>query len=703
MSDTPNETVIVPMPPRIGKQQYAYQAHGIEILDEYAWLKAENWREVLRDGSLLSSDIREILLAENAYADAMLKHTDDLQKHLLSEMRARIKEDDVDVPAPDGSFVYYRRHRMGGQHPIFCRRSRNTAGDETVLLDGDEMGRGKAFFDIGTMRPSPDHKRLAWSLDEKGSELFTVRVRDVESGEDASDEVIETSGSVVWTADSLGFFYVLLDDNHRPHCVMHHRLGTDCKQDSKIYEEHDAGWFVSIHATQSGQYCVIDLHDHDSSETRLIDLRSPLAKPLVVAPRVRGLRYEVAAHGETLFILTNADNAEDFKIVTASIEAPSIWTDLVPHRAGRMITSMVAFADFLVRMEREDGLPRIVVRALSSAEEHRVAFDEEAYSLGLERMLEFDTHVLRFSYSSMTTPREIFDYDMRGRTRILRKRQEIPSGHDPKAYVTRRVYARAEDGELVPVSLLYARDTALDGSAPLLLQGYGAYGHATPASFNANRFSLVDRGFVYAIAHVRGGTDKGWRWYENGKLEHKPNTFTDFVSAARYLAQEKFTREGRIIGLGGSAGGMLMGAVANLAPELFAGIIADVPFVDVMNTMLDAELPLTPPEWLEWGNPATDKKAFDTILSYSPYDNIRAQHYPAILAQGGLTDPRVTYWEPAKWVARLRDRMTGGGPILLRTNMEAGHGGSAGRFDRLKEIALEYAFAIDCVQGERGV
>ncbi|MDB5651905.1 MAG: Oligopeptidase, partial [Hyphomicrobiales bacterium] len=372
-------------------------------------------------------------------------------------------------------------------------------------------------------------------------------------------------------------------------------------------------------------------------------------------------------------------------------------------RRGRMITSILALADQFVRLEREDGLPRIVVREIASGDEHHIAFEEEAYSLGLERMLEFETHLLRFSYSSMTTPREITDYDMLARTRVLRKRQEIPSGHDPKAYVTRRVYALATDGERVPVSLLYARDTPLDGSSPLLLQGYGAYGHASPASFSANRFSLVDRGFVYAIAHIRGGTDKGWHWYEDGKLDHKTNTFTDFIAVARHLAAENVTREGRIVALGGSAGGMLMGAIANMAPDLFAGIIADVPFVDVLNTMLDAELPLTPPEWLEWGNPITDRAAFDNILSYSPYDNVRAQHYPAILAQAGLTDPRVTYWEPAKWVARLRERMTGGGPILLRTNMDAGHGGAAGRFDRLKEIALEYAFAIDCVQGERGM
>jgi oligopeptidase B len=689
--------------PLVEKRPYSTSVHGVEISDEYAWLKAENWQEVLRDPSVLPADIRAVVEAENAYAEAMLAPNQSLQAHLVGEMRARIKEDDVDVPAPDGAFVYYRRHRQGGQHPLVCRRSRETAADEILLLDGDELGDGKAFFSIGTARHSPDHSLLAWSADEKGSELFTLRVRDIETGVDFDDVVSETAGNVVWSADSRAFFYVRLDDNHRPHRVFLHLLGTDTAQDACIYEEQDPGWFVSIHATQSRQFCVIDLHDHDSNEAHLIDLREPSAPPRMVLPRSPGLRYDVEAHGERLFIRTNANGAEDFKVVEASVAAPGDWRDLIPHRRGRMITSILALSDHFVRLEREDGLPRIIVRDIASGDEHHIAFEEEAYSLGLERMLEFDTHVLRFSYSSMTTPREITDYDLRDRTRVLRKRQEIPSGHDPKAYVTRRVYASATDGESVPVSLLYARDTPLDGSAPLLLQGYGAYGHASPASFSANRFSLVDRGFVYAIAHVRGGTDKGWHWYEDGKLDRKTNTFTDFIAAARHLAASNVTREGRIVALGGSAGGMLMGAVANMAPELFAGIIADVPFVDVLNTMLDAELPLTPPEWLEWGNPITDRAAFDTILGYSPYDNVRAQAYPAILAQAGLTDPRVTYWEPAKWVARLRDRMTEGGPILLRTNMDAGHGGAAGRFDRLKEIAVEYAFAVDCVQGERGL
>ena len=691
-----------PTPPRVEKRPHHFTLHGVEIADDYAWLKAANWQDVLRDPAVLPADIRAVLDAENTYAQAMLAPSQSLRDHLFTELRARIKEDDVDVPAPDGPYVYYRKHRQGGQHPLYCRRSRTTAGDEDIMLDGDALGEGKAFFQFGGVSISPDHTHVAWSCDDKGSELFTLRVRDLANGRDLPDEVIETSGGAVWSSEGTSFLYVRMDDNHRPHCVMLHRLGTQQSEDIVIYQEQDPGWFVGISRTQSRRFCVIELHDHASAEARLIDLDDVAAKPRLVAARKDNLRYDVDHHGERLIIRTNADGAEDFKLVTADLQTPGHWQDFLPHRHGTMIMSFVPLAHHLVRLERENGLPRIIIHTWASGEEHAIAFDEEAYSLGLESMREYTTTTLRFSYSSMTTPREIYDYDMETRTRVLRKRQEIPSGHETKLYVTRRIFAPAHDGELVPVSLLYRKDTALDGSAPLLLQGYGAYGHASPASFSAHRFSLVDRGFVYAIAHIRGGTDKGWRWYENGKLEHKPNTFADFISSARHLCAEKFTREGRIVALGGSAGGMLMGAIANQAPELFAGIIADVPFVDVLNTMLDAQLPLTPPEWVEWGNPAADEKAFRTILSYSPYDNVRAQHYPAMLVEAGLTDPRVTYWEPAKWVARLRERMSGGGPIILHTNMDAGHGGAAGRFDALKDIAREYAFAIDCVQAHGG-
>lgn len=693
-------TPALPSPPRAAARPHVFTVHGEAVRDDYAWLKAENWREVLKDPSRLPDDIRAHLDAENAYAAAVLAGTEPLRHRLVAEMRGRIREDDATVPEVDGPFAYYTRHREGGQHPLACRVPAE-GGPETVLVDGDHEARAHAFFDLHDVDHSPDHRLVAWSADVKGSELFTIRVRDLATGLDLADEVHGTSGEVVWAGDSAAFYYVEVDENHRPARVKRHRLGRSAEADELVYEERDPGFFLDIDVTQSDRFVTITTSDHETSEVWLIERADPDGAPRRVTPRVEGRQYGVEHHGDQLIIRTNAGDAEDFKLVTAPLDDPDAvnWTDLVPHRPGTMILFHMALERFLVRLEREDARPRIVVRALATGEEHQVAFAEEAYSLSLRPGYLFDTGTIRFTYSSLTTPAEVIDYNIVTRARSLRKRQEVPSGHDPAAYVTRRLIAAAPDSEGVPVSLVHRRDLPLDGSAPCLLYGYGSYGMAMQASFRTNILSLVDRGFVYAIAHVRGGTERGWRWYRQGKRENKPNTFTDFVACGRALAAAGYTGPGRIVAHGGSAGGMLMGAVANLAPELFAGIIAEVPFVDVLNTMLDGDLPLTPPEWPEWGNPGADEAAFRTILSYSPYDNVREQAYPAILALGGLTDPRVTYWEPAKWVARLRATMTGGGPVLLRTNMEAGHGGAAGRFDRLEEIALSYAFAIRAVEG----
>jgi oligopeptidase B len=687
-----------PAPPVAARRAQRRIVHGIELADDYAWLRAENWQEVLRDPAALPHDIASYLRAENAYANAVLAPTHELQSGLLKELRGRIKEDDSQVPWPDGPWDYYTRYRDGGQHPIVCRRQRQS-GAEQILLDGDALGEGKPFFEIGCAEHSPDHNLLAWSVDARGSELYSISVRDLTTGRDFAEEIANTDGHVVWSADSRAFYYVHVDDNHRTDQVFRHRLGTDPSHDELILEERDPGWFVHIHRTLSGRFAIVSMRDHNSAECHLIDLHDPDAKPRLVAAREPGLRYDVEHRGDWLYMRTNADGAEDFKIVRTPLASPARanWRDQVAHRRGRFIIAGAVYENYSVRLEREDCLPRIVVRDERTSQDHAIALEEQAYSLEMHSGYEFDTSTLRFNYSSMTTPAEVYDYDMAARTRILRKRQEIPSGHDPARYVTRRLMARAPDGELVPISLLCRADLAGKGPLPLLLYGYGSYGHAIPAAFNANRLSLVDRGFVYAIAHIRGGTDKGWHWYEDGKLEQKPNTFTDFVAVARHLIAEGWTAKQRIVAHGGSAGGLLMGAVANLAPELFAGIIADVPFVDVVNTILDDTLPLTPPEWLEWGNPITDEAAFRTILSYSPYDNVAAKHYPPILALGGLTDPRVTYWEPAKWVAKLRAKMSGGGPVLLKINMDAGHAGASGRFSRLEEVALQQAFALWCV------
>ncbi|PZU93487.1 MAG: S9 family peptidase [Chelatococcus sp.] len=673
--------------------------HGVTLRDDYDWLRAANWKDVLREPEVLPADIKAHLDAENAYCRKLMAPTRALQRLLVNEMRGRIKEDDTSVPQPDGPFLYYARYRKGGEHPLICRKPRAGKGREQIMLDADALAAGKDFFDLGDTAHSPDHRLLAWSADEAGSELHSIRVRDLESRRDRDDVVRDSTGDIVWAGDSASFFYVALDADHRPSRVLRHRLGTPSEQDERLHDEADAGMFVDIDETQSGRFLTISISDHETSEVRVVDLHDPAGTPRLIAPRTPGRQYEVEHHGEDFLILTNADGAEDFKIMAAPVAdpAPANWRDLVPHKPGRLILDHLCLRGRLIRLEREEGLPRIVVHDLASGAESAIAFQEEAYGLGMSPGYEFDTDTLRFIYASLARPAETYDYDLATGARTLLKRQEVPSGHVPEAYRVRRIFATAKDGEQVPVSLLYRADTPLDGSAPCLLYGYGSYGSAMSASFRTRPLSLVDRGFVYAIAHVRGGTEKGRRWYLDGKREKKANTFTDFIAAAEALAEGGFTARGRIVAEGGSAGGMLMGAVANMAPELFAGIIAEVPFVDVLNTILDDTLPLTPPEWPEWGDPIRDRAAFDTIRSYSPYDNVKAQPYPPILAMAGLTDPRVTYWEPAKWVARLRATMTGGGPVMLHTHMDAGHAGSAGRFDSLKETALAYAFAIQAV------
>ncbi|OCP07123.1 MULTISPECIES: S9 family peptidase [unclassified Ensifer] len=690
----------LPEAPVAARKPVSDTRHGITRTDEYAWLRADNWQAMFRDPSILDPGIRLHLEAENAYMNAAMDDTKALQKTLFSEMRGRIKEDDSSIPVKDGRFAYGHAYVTGGEQPRYFRIPRDgDHKDETIrqlLLDGDREAEGKAYFRLAGLDHSTDHGLGIWGYDDKGSEYFTLRVRDLATGEDLADVIENTGGGGAWAPDGKSFFYTVLDDNHRPSKIFHHVLGTAQADDRLVFEETDPGFFMSVGGSLLDDFIYIDIHDHETSEYRLLSTKDLMAEPQLVAERVTGLEYSMTEGGDVFYILTNADGAKDFKIVEAPVDAPAKenWREVVPHKPGTLILSHMAYARHLIWLQRREGLPEIVIRDRKTGEEHAIAFAEEAYSLGLSGAAEYDTDVIRFSYSSMTTPSQLFDYNMATRERTLLKTQEVPSGHNPDDYVTRRVFAPSWDGTEIPVTLLYRKDTPLDGSAPCLLYGYGAYGITIPAGFNTNCLSLADRGFVYAIAHIRGGKDRGFAWYEDGKMAKKTNTFKDFIAAADYLNQQKFTSYAKIVAEGGSAGGMLMGAIANMAPEKFAGIIAAVPFVDVLNTMLDDTLPLTPPEWPEWGNPIESREFYDIIAGYSPYDNVGAKPYPAILALGGLTDPRVTYWEPAKWVARLREKTTGSEPILMKTNMDAGHGGASGRFQRLEEIAFEYAFAI---------
>ena len=684
-------------PPPAKKIPQTDTRHGVTRVDNYAWLRADNWQEVFKDTSVLNPDIRAYLETENAYQKSFMADTAALQETLFAEMKGRIKEDDETVPAPDGPWAYGTSFATGGQQPRYYRVDRNNPdGERHIMLDGDKEAAGKDYFKLGGTDRSPDHDQLLWAYDDKGSEYFTVKVRDLGTGTDLDDTILDMGGGAVFTADGKGIVYTLMDDNHRPSKVFYHRIGTEQSKDVLLYEEPDSGFFVGVGRSRLNDFIEINCHDHQTSEVRIIDATDPTKPAKMVEHRQVEHEYSIGEGGDVLFILTNADGAKDFKIMQAPIDSPgkANWTETVPHEAGRLIISHDAYARYLVWLERRHALPRIVIKDRKTGDEHAIAFDEEAYSLGLQGSAEYDTDIIRFSYSSMTTPAQVFDYNMATRERTLLKTQQVPSGHNPSDYVTRRIMAPSHDGTKVPISLVMRKDQVLVGSAPCLLYGYGSYGITIPASFNTNCLSLVDRGFVYAIAHIRGGMDNGYGWYEDGKREAKKNTFEDFVAAANFLVAEGYTSHKHIIAQGGSAGGMLMGATVNMAPEAFGGIIAEVPFVDVLNTMLDDTLPLTPPEWPEWGNPIESPDDYAYIASYSPYENVSSKPYPPILAIGGLTDPRVTYWEPAKWIAKLREEAPDAGPYLLKTNMGAGHGGASGRFSRLEEVAEVYAFAL---------
>ncbi|MEO8178025.1 MAG: S9 family peptidase [Deltaproteobacteria bacterium] len=701
-------------PPHPPKLPHEATVHGITRQDPYHWLRDDNWQQVMRQPEVLAPRIRAHLDLENAHADAAMAPTNALQETLFAELKGRIKEDESSVPAKDGAYLYYTRYELGAQHPRYCRRPvaplpsplsthRATLGaEEEVLFDADAASQGHAYFSARGVAHTRDHRRLAYAVDTNGSEYYEVRLRDLATSAELPDRIANTSGSLVFSADGNFVFYTAVDDNHRPSKVFRHRVGTATESDVLVYEELDPGFFVGLNQTEDYSDIVIVSHDHVTSEQRLINASRPESEPRLIAERRAGMEYGVSSLGDELLILTNA-GALDFKLVVAprANPAPEAWRELVPHRPGCLILAATTFSEHIVRLELAGGLPRIVIRSQKDGSEHSIAFAEEAYSLGLLPGYEFDTQNLRFTYSSLTTPQETYDYDMQTRERTLVDRREIPSGHDPSRYRSARLFATSPDGAQIPISLLWheatpspREGTAVPGGVPLLLYGYGSYGHGIPAGFSSNSLSLVNRGFVYAIAHVRGGKELGYGWYEAGKLREKKNTFQDFVVAAEHLCRAGWTTPSKIAIHGGSAGGMLVGAAVNLRPDLFNAVVGEVPFVDVLNTMCDAQLPLTPPEWPEWGNPLEDEAAYRYISSYSPYDNVTSQRYPNILATAGLTDPRVTYWEPAKWVARLRELSTGDGLLLLRTYMQAGHGGAAGRFEKLRQVAFVQAFIL---------
>lgn len=683
------------LPPVAEERPYSYSHHGITIEDPYHWLKDASYPEVD------DPDVLAYLAAENRYFEHMMAPRRELVETLFEEIKARQKPDDASVPWRDGDWYYQWRFKEGGQYRIWQRWPADesdagvgpVAGAQTIV-DEPALAADEEYFRLGSLSVSNSGRLLAYSTDTNGSERYRLSIRDINSGELLVEGIEDTIGAAVWAADDTSVLYVVVDENWRPYQVRRHVLGQPSVDDAIVYEESDPGFFVGISRSASRRYLLIHTANNVTSEAHVIPAAATDTAPLVVAPRRDHHEYRVD-HQEGRFVIRTNDRHKNFRLVTAAEGDPSEseWAPLLEGSDELYVRGFDVFADFVAVVERLDGLNGIRLIGSDGSSTH-VELPEAACSVGLGDNAEYRTQSLRLEYSSMVTPSTVFDYDLETGELEARKVREIPSGYDREQYVTERLMAPARDGARVPVSIVRRKDTPVDGSAPLYLYGYGAYGYAIAPSFSTTRLSLLDRGFIYAIAHIRGGDDLGYHWYESGKLEQRTNTFNDFVDVARHLIETGHGAQGRIAIAGGSAGGELMGAVVNQAPELWGAVAAHVPFVDVLNTMLDDTLPLTPTEWPEWGNPIEDKAAFELIRSYSPYDQLTARAYPPILVTAGLNDPRVTYWEPAKYVARLRSLKAGDTPLLLKTNMGAGHGGKSGRYDSLYEVAEEYAFML---------
>lgn len=657
--------------------------HEDSRIDNYYWL---NDRE--------NPDVIAYLEAENTYKDTLLSHLNGFQNQLFEEMKGRIKQDDESVPYKKNGYYYITRYEEGNEYPIYSRKEGNLEAEEDIMLNVNKLAEPYDFYNVSGLSVSPNNQILAYGEDTLSRRIYTIRFKNLETGELLEDQIPNTTGGAVWANDNKTLFYVVKDETLRPFKIYRHVLGTSASEDVEIYHESDATFVTYAYKSKSDKYIIIASVQTISAEYRVLDANNPMGQFRIIQPRERGLEYSIAHFGDHFYIRTNLD-AQNFRLMRTSEQATAKenWEEVIPHREDVLLEGMDIFKDYLVLSERKNGITQLRVRPWNG-DEHYVDFGEDAYLAYTSVNPEFDTKVLRLGYTSMTTPNTTFDYDMATRNFTQLKQQEVLGDFDPKNYQSERLMAKARDGELVPISIVYRKGFKKDGAQPVLLYGYGSYGATMDPYFSSTRLSLLDRGFAFAIAHIRGGEEMGRRWYDNGKLLNKKNTFTDFIDCADYLIENKYTSKDQLFAMGGSAGGLLMGAVVNMRPELWRGVVAAVPFVDVITTMLDESIPLTTGEYDEWGNP-NDKEYYDYILSYSPYDNVEAKDYPAMLVTTGLHDSQVQYWEPAKWVAKLREMKTDKNPLLLHTNMEAGHGGASGRFQRLKETAMEYAFLLD--------
>lgn len=672
--------------PQAKKIEKILEIHGDRRVDPYFWMNERD-----------NPEVTAYLQAENEYAGFVMKDTEELQEELYREMKARYRKDDESIPYFFNGYWYIVRYEKGKEYPIFCRKHLTLESPEEIMLDANELAEGHDYFDLGSAAASPDNRLGAYSTDTVGRRIYTIQIKDLNTGKLLPDTIENCTGKAVWSADNQYIFYIRKDENLRAYKVFRHRIGSSPENDEEVYHEQDEAYDVTVYKTKSLEYIFIGSSSTLSDEHRFISSSDPLGSWQILQSRTEDLEYSVEHFGDDFYIITNADDAFNFKLVKTPVTKPDIshWRDIVPHREDVLLEGFEIFRHFIVLEERKEGLLRLKVTDSRNGESHYLKFSDPTYTAFISLNLEFDTTKLRYGYTSLTQPTTAYEYDMEERTTTLLKQQEVMGGNfSPENYISERLWAKSRDGEtMIPVSLVYHKDTAKSPDTPLLMYGYGSYGHTVDAGFSNVRLSLLDRGFIYAIAHIRGGEYLGREWYEEGRMLKKKNTFYDFIDVAKHLISIKYTSSRHLYAMGGSAGGLLVGAVINFEPELFNGVIAQVPFVDVVTTMLDETIPLTTGEYDEWGNP-NESEYYHYMKSYSPYDNVEARNYPNLLITTGLHDSQVQYWEPAKWTAKLRELKTDSNLLLFKTDMSSGHGGASGRFESLKEDALEFAFLL---------
>ena len=683
--------------PKLRKETKRIKIHNDELIDDYAWIKQNNWQDVLKNPKKLDKEVENYLSKENLFVNEKLENKSQLKEKIFQELKGRIKDKDSSVPIKDGHYKYFSKYEKGSEYPTFKRI--NSENKIETIFDAQKESEGHKFFNLASVSHSHNHRFIAYNVDKNGSENYFLSIKDLVTKKIITDQIPNTTGEIIWDTDNKHIYYIVLDENHRPNKIYRHEIGLNYKKDKLIFEEKDPAFFCSVSLSQSKEYLFIRSGDHQTSEYYFKNLNNKNDELKIFSPRVKKEEYEIDHGSGYFYILTNSDKCKNFKIMKCQENnySKDNWQDFIFYKNNLLLLDFIILKNWIIYLQRNEGLNQIIIQNLKTKESHSVEFNEEAYDLNLFNQYEFDTEWIRFSFSSPISPKSIFDYHCKKRERVLKKVQVIPSGLNSNLYECKRFFCSGHDGVKIPLTIFYKKNLQLNGTNPVLLYGYGSYGITIPDSFSTNRFSLIDRGFVYAIAHIRGGREKGQEWYENGKLLNKKNTFLDFISCAEFLCEKKYTSPKKIIAQGGSAGGLLMGFIANNRPDLFLGVIAQVPFVDICNTMLDEDLPLTVTEIPEWGDLKNNIKDFKYIKSYSPYDNVKRQDYPHMLITGGITDPRVTYWEMTKWAAKIREYKTDKNLLLLKMNMNAGHSGASGRYDYLKEIALEYVFCLKII------